>query len=380
MADLYYSRLSQEALDSLASMEGLDSSVPIRALEVASGPARAKPAASPWLGYLAASIVAAGAYGIHLSYKPASAAILAILIGALARNLLAFPPAMLEGCKGLVRRVIPITIVLTGATLNLTDIAKGAPYLAVIAAAIVVGILAAIWAGRLLGASRNTALLVGAGTSICGTSAIVAVAPVIEADDDDLLLSVSTINLLGLLIMLALPVLGGWSGMADDQFGVWAGTTVHAVPQAVTTGFAFGEKSGSIATLVKLVRVTLLAPFILFVALVFAKRKEGVKVQLSKLLPPFIYGFAALAVLNTLGLLPEMTFQVLGAGGASTFALAKVLAEAGTLLLTLSMAAMGLEVNLRFLIRTGGPALATGALASLAQCVATWLTIRLLLT
>ena len=219
----------------------------------------------------------------------------------------------------------------------------------------------------------------GAGTSICGTSAIVAVAPVIDADHDDLLLSVSTVNLLGLLLMLALPLLGGWTGMRNDQFGVWAGSTVHAVPQAVTTGFAFGGDSGAIATLVKLVRVTLLAPFILLVALVFRKRRAGVKMQLSKLLPAFIYGFAALAVINTLGLLPELTFRALGARGPITIALAKVLAEAGNLLLTLSMAAMGLEVNMRFLLRTGGPALATGALASLAQCLATWLVIRLVL-
>ena len=361
-------------------MEGLDSAEPIRATPAVQAPAQVKPAASPWLGYLAAGAVAGTAYGIHLSYKPASAAILAILIGALVRNLAAFPAAMLDGCKGLVRRVIPITIVLTGATLNLTDVAKGVPYLAVIAAAILVGTLAALWAGRLMGASRNTALLVGAGTSICGTSAIVAVAPVVDADDEDLLLSVSTINLLGLLIMLVLPVIGGWVGLKEEPFGVWAGTTVHAVPQAVTTGFAFGAKAGAIATLVKLVRVTLLAPFILFVALVFAKRKEGVKVQMSKLLPPFIYGFAALAVLNTLGMLPDLSFHWLGSGGGvSTFALAKVLAEAGNFLLTLSMAAMGLEVNLRFLIRTGGPALATGAVASAAQCLATWLAIRLLL-
>ena len=143
MADIYYSRLSQEALDSLASMEGLDSYEPIRAAV----PDKAK----PWLGYLAAATVAAAAYGVHLSYKPASAAILAIIIGASVRNLAAFPSAVLDGCKGLVRRVIPITIVLTGATLNLADVAKGVPYLAVIFASIVVGTFAAIWMGRLLG-------------------------------------------------------------------------------------------------------------------------------------------------------------------------------------------------------------------------------------
>ena len=111
-------------------------------------------------------------------------------------------------------------------------------------------------------------------------------------------------------------------------------------------------------------------------ALTAAKRK-GVKVQFSNLLPTFIYGFAALALLNTLGLLPGLTFHVLG-GGAFSFDLAKVLAEAGNLMLTLSMAAMGLEVNLMFLLRAGGPALGTGLAASVAQCLVTWGLIRML--
>jgi uncharacterized integral membrane protein (TIGR00698 family) len=300
------------------------------------------------------------------------------LLGAIVRNLSLFPPVLLDGCKGLVRRVIPATIVLTGATLNLTDVAQSIPYLAVVGTAIVIGTAAAVFAGRLLGARPHAALLVGAGTSICGTSAIVAAAPVIDAEDDDLLLSVSTINLLGLLVMLALPAVGSWTGMSNDRFGVWAGSTVHAVPQAVATGFAFGTKAGAIATLVKLVRVTLLAPFILIFALLFSKRRTGVRLQVTKVLPPFLYGFAALAVINTLGLLPDLTFNVLGSNGPATIGFAKIMAQASKLLLTLSMAAMGLEVNLRFLIRTGGPALATGVVASVAQCLATWLAIRLL--
>jgi len=366
----YYARLSAEALASLDAMEGLD------APSVAT---TRRPASQGGIlyGYMAAALVAAFAYGLHLFYQPVSAAILAILTGALLRNLLPFPKHLLDGCKGLVRRVIPITIVLTGATLNLTDVAKGAPYLLVILGAILTGTLAAVYCGRFFSASARTALLVGAGTSICGTSAIVAVAPVIDADDNDLLLSVSTINIFGLLVMLLLPVAGGLLHMSPEKFGVWAGTTVHAVPQAVTTGFAFGATAGALATLVKLVRVTLLAPFVLVMALTAAKRKQGVKLQLGSLLPAFIYGFAALAILNTLGLLPSLTFHALG-GRIFQMDLAKFLAEAGTLLLTLSMAAMGLEVNLRFLLRTGGPALGTGLVASLAQCLVTWLLIRLL--
>jgi uncharacterized integral membrane protein (TIGR00698 family) len=356
-------------------MEGLDAPITVDSRSPAAK--AAAPIRSLLYGYTAATVVAALAFSLHLLYKPASAAIIAILAGALLRNLISFPKELVDGCKGLVRRVIPITIVLTGASLNLTDLSKGAPYLLVIAGAIVTGTLAAVYAGRFFSASAKTALLVGAGTSICGTSAIVAVAPVIDADDNDLLLSVSTINIFGLVVMLILPVIGGLLGMSAEKFGVWAGTTVHAVPQAVTTGFAFGATSGALATLVKLVRVTLLAPFVLLMALTAGKRRQGVKVRLSNLLPPFIYGFAALAILNTLGLLPSMTFHPLGGIGFSAD-LAKMLAEAGNLLLTLSMAAMGLEVNLMFLLRTGGPALGTGLVASAAQCLVTWVLIRLL--
>jgi uncharacterized integral membrane protein (TIGR00698 family) len=366
--------LSAEALASLDAMEGLDAPLVV---DTRSAAAKAAPASGIIYGYTAATLVAALAYSLHLLYKPASAAIVAIFLGALLRNLIPLPKALLDGCKGLVRRVIPITIVLTGASLNLTDLAKGAPYLLVIAGAIVTGSVAAVYAGRFFNASARTALLVGAGTSICGTSAIVAVAPIIDANDNDLLLSVSTINIYGLIVMVVLPLLGGLLGMSPENFGVWAGTTVHAVPQAVTTGFAFGATAGSLATLVKLVRVTLLAPFVLVMALVAGKRKEGVNVRLSNLLPSFIYGFAALAILNTLGMLPLMTFHPLGGAGFSVD-LAKALAEVGSWLLTLSMAAMGLEVNLMFLLRAGGPALGTGFVASAAQCLVTWLLIRLL--
>ncbi len=355
-------------------MEGLDAPLVVGTRGAA---ATAAPKSGLRYAYLAATLVAALAYGLHLLYKPASAAMIAILAGALLRNLFAFPKALLDGCKGLVRRVIPIAIVLTGATLNLTDLAKGAPYLLVIAGAVVTGTLAAVYCGRFFSASAKTALLVGAGTSICGTSAIIAVAPVIDAGDEDLLLSVSTINIYGLVVMLLLPVLGGLLHMSPENFGVWAGATVHAVPQAVTAGFAFGATAGALATLVKLVRVTLLAPFVLVMALSAGKRREGVKVRLSNLLPSFIYGFAALAILNSLGLLPSMTFHLLG-GGAFSADSAKILAEAASLLLTLSMGAIGLEVNLMFLLRAGGPALKTGLAASVGQCAVAWALIRLL--
>jgi uncharacterized membrane protein YadS len=95
--------------------------------------------------------------------------------------------------------------------------------------------------------------------------------------------------------MFVSPFAGGLFGMNDRSYGVWAGTTIHAVPQAVAAGFAFSEKAGGLATLVKLVRVALLAPLLLILAFAYAgSRKDRVKVHYSRLIPPFLWGFLAL--------------------------------------------------------------------------------------
>jgi uncharacterized membrane protein YadS len=174
--------------------------------------------------------------------------------------------------------------------------------------------------------------------------------------------------------MFALPAAGGLLGLRDDAFGVWAGTTIHAVPQVVAAGFAFSAQAGALATLVKLVRVTLLAPFLFGLGFWHARRRrKAVSLQWTRLVPPFVYGFLALSLCNTLGLFPVLQFRF------GAYPLADILTNLGELLLTLSMAAMGLEVNVRFLARTGGRAVLTGTAASVVLCGASLLLIRLLL-
>jgi uncharacterized integral membrane protein (TIGR00698 family) len=366
------SRMSAEAFASLDSMEGIELPRPR-----AHPPSRA----GVWsrLGLLAALCIAAAAWGVHLLFPPVSAAILAIVLGGVIRNSISLPPAMIEDCKGLVKRVIPITIILTGASVNLGEVARaGAPSLAIILTAIVCGCGVAVLAGRMITISRNAAMLVGCGTAICGTSAIIACAPVIGADDDDLLLSVSTINILGLAVMCLLPPLGAALHLSQPAFGIWAGVSVHAVPQAITTGFAYSAQSGTLATLVKLVRVTLLAPFLLVLALV-TSRSSSARLSWSTLLPRFMWGFLVLALCNTLHLFPEMSFRSPIGSGIWSVPFSSILSQLAEALLALSMAAMGLEVNLRFLLRTGLAAMAVGVAASLAQILLTYGMIRWLL-
>lgn len=370
----------------MASLDSMEGSVYRPIVERQPATPRVKLAPKPlWPGWSAAIAVAALAYAIHYlpfapfrvgTRRPISAAILAILVGALAANLLPLGIRLVHGTKDCVRRSIPLTIVLTGASLSFANAtAVGWRAFAIIVATMTAAMGSAWIFGRMWKLTSGTSVLLGAGTAICGNSAIVAVAPLIDAEDRDVMLSVGAINVLGLALMFVSPFAGGLLGLNDQGYGVWAGTTIHAVPQAVAAGFAFSEKAGGLATLVKLVRVALLAPLLLILAFSNAGSKsDRVKVHYARLIPPFLWGFLALFALNSLGFLPSLQFQ-----NGFNVSSSSALTEAGNLLLTLSMAALGLEVNVRVLAKAGGAAMAAGALTCIATCAASYLLIRAIL-
>jgi len=238
--------------------------------------------------------------------------------------------------------------------------------------------------------SSNAALLLGAGTAICGNSAIVATAPLIDAQDDEIVLSIGAVNLYGLLAMLAWPLFGSWLALSSESFGVWAGTSIHAVPQVVAAGFAYSLDSGTLATLVKLVRVACLAPMVFFLAFVHARRHAAdngnalLTVHYARLVPWFVWGFVALSAINTLGLLPALAFRSSNAWGSGDEApylvhLDSLFTSLANLLLCMDMAAIGLEVNVRQLMAVGGRALIAGLLSTATLGVASLLLIAVLL-
>lgn len=374
--------MTEEALNSLDSMEGVYTRPVVK-----KGPEKPKALlVSPVPGALLTAVIGAAAFGIHYlpfapfqvqdgatARHPISAAMIAIVLGILVRNAIDLPMKLVESARPWPRRLIPASIILTGVGLNLgVFYSAGLKALALVVVLIVCSTAATIWIGKMAGIRKKTAILLGAGTAICGTSAIVAVAPLIEAEDDDLVLSVTSVNLLGLALMFLLPLVGTALGLTDQAFGLWAGTSIHAVPQVVAAGFAFSQPAGALATLIKLVRVAMLAPFIFGLALWHAKTSGGEKVTVhySRLVPPFVWGFLALAALNTAGLIPVVQFRF------GSYALLPLLTFASEILIALSMAAMGLEVNLVQFSRVGGRAALVALLASLALCGLSLLLIR----
>lgn len=191
------------------------------------------------------------------------------------------------------------------------------------------------------------ALLIACGNSICGNSAIAAVAPVIGADSDDVGASIAFTAVLGVVVVLGLPLLGIALGMSGLAFGALAGLTVYAVPQVIATASPLGATAMQMGTLVKLVRVLMLGPVCLVLSLV-AKRlaprvsPDGEVVagepatkrpDLAHLVPWFIIGFLALVACRSLGLVPTATIAPIE--------------RVTTLLTVVSMAALGLGVDIR---------------------------------
>jgi uncharacterized integral membrane protein (TIGR00698 family) len=387
----YLSYLSDEAFASLGAMDGLVEPI---AGAVERGPVAAPTTARLWPGMLAATIIAAVAYGISylpvapfrvvqdgLVRHPIDAAILAILLGLLIRNLVRLPPGLSLGCRRIVRQAIPAAIVLVGATLDMSQfrqLSNSLTTLAITFVCVIVAVAAGYFGGRLMGLRPQLAMLLGAGTGICGNSAIVAIAPLIDAEDEDLILSIGTVNLMGLIVMLLCPVLGSMLGLSQWSFGVWAGTSIHAVPQVVAAGFAYGADAGALATLVKLVRVTMLAPLVFVVAFVVARRRAAAAgaeaattsrpiVHYARLVPWFVWGFVLFALMGTLGFIPTLSFDSMVLTSERVdVSLVKVCKEIGKALLTLAMASLGLEVDLRVLVGVSMKALVAGLIASLA--------------
>ncbi len=242
-----------------------------------------------------------------------SAVAIAIILGILIRNLIGIPDACKPGTSFAVKRILRIGIALMGAQLSLGQVLKtGAASVVVVAICIALAILVVRFISMRMGMSDRLGTLLGVGTSICGVSAIVATAPVIEAREEETSLAVATITVFGLLAVLLYPVLGRLWGLSDTFFGTWAGTAVNDTSQVVATGLIFSQQAGEIATVVKLTRNLVMAPVIVGLSWFYLRWRQaegggtagGKSIKLQQVVPLFVLGFVGMAILNSLGVFP----------------------------------------------------------------------------
>jgi uncharacterized integral membrane protein (TIGR00698 family) len=268
------------------------------------------------------------------------ALVLAIVLGVAVRAVWMPGERWRHGIEMSARLLLEIAVVLLGASVSAaTVIAAGPALLAGIAGLVAVAIGASFLIGRALGLPRRLATLVACGNSICGNSAIAAVAPVIGADGDDVAASIAFTAVLGVIVVLALPLAGLALGMSGLRFGALAGLTVYAVPQVIAAASPLGARAVQMGTLVKLVRVLMLGPVCVVLSLLGGETK-GARPPLHKLVPWFIIGFLLLVAGRSFGLIPAP-------------ALAPI-ETAATLLTVVSMAALGLMTDLRAVRQAGG--------------------------
>jgi uncharacterized integral membrane protein (TIGR00698 family) len=202
---------------------------------------------------------------------------------------------------------------------------------------------------RAMGLPLRMSILVACGNSICGNSAIAAVAPIIGADADDVASSIAFTAVLGVVVVLGLPLLVPLLSLSLTQYGVLAGLTVYAVPQVLAATLPIGALSNQVGTVVKLVRVLMLGPVVLGLSLFAGRLRNGDAgagagaarrwPPLRELVPWFIIGFLLFALARSFGLIPQD--------------LVRPLRTVAAVLTTIAMAALGLGVDVRTVAKAG---------------------------
>lgn len=379
-----YELLESGGLDSLDSMEGAwghwDEA----------GAGTTEVTGSPWLGVGAAVIVTALAWLIHhlpfapftmkggAMEHPIGISVIAILVGMVVANLCSMSN-LKAGCRWITTWCIPAAVVFLGARMDLgmlSGVGSGLFLILLFLIGVVVALSMVV--GKIFGMNGHSSFLLGAGTAICGSSAILAVAPVTGAKDEDVVLTVAVVNLVGLLAMCACVVTLWFTPISAELFGAWAGATIHAVPQVVAAGESHGADAAVMATLVKLTRVTMLAPMVLLTVLWVARRAStGDSAERSdcrslwKFVPWFVWGFIVLAGLKALDVLPVLEFHANSAEPVKV-AMSDWLPKVAKWLLALSMAAIGLQVKLKPMLKAGTRAFVAGVVVWLAMSVAAY--------
>jgi uncharacterized integral membrane protein (TIGR00698 family) len=309
-------------------------------------------------GLLMASVVAGSAYWLRelpgmTAFSPL---ILAILIGTAFHNLLGTPVIAKPGVAFSMRRLLRFGIILLGFQLTVSQIVEvGYHGFLIIAATLVATFFFTVWMGRPLGVERKLAQLIAAGTSICGASAVIATNTVTNGDDEDVAYAVACVTIFGSVAMFAYPLLPTLLHLDPHAFGLWSGASIHEIAQVVAAAFQDGKAAGEFGTIAKLSRVMLLAPVIIVLGWLASRnttlRNSASTASARPPMPWFVLGFVTVVGLNSLVNVPA----------ADKAAIAAVT----TFLLSVALAAMGLETDIRKLTARGFRPALLGALAFL---------------
>jgi len=298
-------------------------------------------------GFLVAAVVAVAAQFLSDHYG-APAMLMALLLG-IAFHFLSEEGACKPGIDFTARTVLRFGVALLGARISVELIVGLGPQLIfVVIAAVILTLLFGLAAARLLGRGWRFGLLTGGSVAICGASAAMAISAVLpknEHSERNLIFTVLSVTVLSTVAMIAYPILTDTFAFNDEVSGVFLGGTIHDVAQVVGAGFSVSDEAGEVATLVKLIRVAMLAPVVLVISVLvrrnFASEMDGKR---PPVLPVFVIGFLVFAAFNSFGLIPD--------------AVVSFLSSLSRWALLISIAAVGMKTSLRRILDVGGQAIA----------------------
>lgn len=296
--------------------------------------------------------------------KSISEILIAVLLGLYLRVLIGKQEALSPGIRFSMTRLLRFGIILLGLRLSLQDIAStGFWALGLVLVCITTALSLALIAGKLFKIPPRLAALIGFGTAICGNSAIVATAPVIEAEEEEVSFAVATITLFGLLAVILYPLIGHLLALSDRAFGLWSGTAVNDTSQVIAVSAIYSDLAQNFATIVKLTRNTLMAPLILVIGLIYNRGKSKNKSaessqprpKIGKLVPGFVVGFIVMSLFRTLGVMLGFLPQNVSEPGqlvwAATFL--SFMDGASKFVILMALSAVGLNTDLFNLKRLG---------------------------
>jgi len=286
-----------------------------------------------WAGIVLAAVVASAAFSVRSlpGLGIFSPMILAVVVGMVVANVVGAPAHARPGIAYCQRNVLRYAIVLLGFQLTATQVASiGTGGVGVVALTLAATFCFTVWLGRMLRVDRKLTELIAAGTSICGASAVVAANAVTSARDEDVAYAVAAVTMFGTIAMLGYPLAAPFLGLGQHAFGLWSGSSIHEIAQVIGASFQVGAQAGEIGTIAKLARVTLLAPVVITLGILAARNRRG-ETAARPPMPWFVVAFVGAVAVNSVVAIPGEIKQMI------------VLAT--TFMLTVGLAAMGLQTN-----------------------------------
>lgn len=294
----------------------------------------------------------------------------AIMLGMLWRAFAGVNNGLLQGAAFSSKKLLRLGIILLGMRLNLYDIYHAGSSVFLVALANLLFALIVVYGlSTFFKVEKRLGILTACGTAICGAAAVVAIAPVIKANEQETAVGAANVAVLGTVFTILYTLLFPYLGLSALDYGVFAGGTLHEIAHVVAAADPAGRAAADLAILVKLTRVALLVPVAIVIGLLVQRRQTGSerqKLTLATLpIPWFILGFLAVSGINTTGIISEGT--------------ASAIVSSAYLLIGMAMAGLGLNVDFKSFKQMGGRALAAGLAGSVFLSLFGYLLVRFLL-